>query len=217
MLKSFSYLVASLLVPLVLSSPTTPLAGPSDEDASLQAKAAIDKPAPDFALVDINGKKHELADYKGKFVVLEWNNWNCPFVKKHYSKGNMQHLQKQYGEKGVVWLTICSSAPGKQGYHDAKEHNEYIEKSGAAATAYLPDPDGTVGRLYAAKTTPHMFVIDRDGVLVYAGAIDDKPSTKTADLEDATNFVRLSLDEVMAGEAVSVKTSTPYGCSVKYK
>jgi hypothetical protein len=157
-----------------------------------------------------------LSDYKGKYVVLEWNNWDCPFVKKHYS-GSMQKLQNQYGKKEVVWLTICSSGPGKQGYYDAKGHQQRLEKSESAATAYLADSDGSVGRIYGAKTTPHMFVIDPKGVLIYAGAIDDKPSTKTADLEGANNYVQSCLDAAFAGDDVKVKTSAPYGCSVKYQ
>jgi peroxiredoxin len=180
-------------------------------------KAMIDKPAPNFTLVDLSGKKRSLSDYKGKYVVLEWNNWDCPFVKKQYSKNNMQGLQKRYVEKGVVWLTICSSAPGKQGYYEVKEYQKRFESHNSAASAYLTDPEGTVGRMYGAKTTPHMFVINPDGVLIYAGAIDDRPSTKTSDLEGATNYVKSCLDEAMAGKAVTVKTSTPYGCSVKYK
>ncbi len=180
-------------------------------------KAAIDKPAPDFTLVDIAGKEYTLSDYKGRFIVLEWNNWDCPFVKKHYKSSNMQSLQKRYGEKEVVWLTICSSAPGKQGYYQAKDHQARYDKTNSAAFAYLTDPDGTVGRLYGAKTTPHMFVIDPEGLLIYAGAIDDKKSTDPKDIEGATNYVAASLDAAMSGKAVKTKSSAPYGCSVKYK
>jgi peroxiredoxin len=184
--------------------------------ASETQKASIDKPAPNFTLVDISGKKHSLADYKGKYVVLEWNNWDCPFVKKHYSKGNMQQLQKTYGKKEVVWLTICSSGPGKQGYYEADAQKEKVAKSKSEATAYLIDSEGTVGKMYGAKTTPHMFVINPDGVLMYAGAIDDKPSTKTSDIEAANNYIQSCLEAALAGKDVETKTSTPYGCSVKY-
>lgn len=208
----------NLSVSLLILSLTLLLGTASHADTSHDSrKAAIDKPAPDFTLVDISGKKHSLSDYKGKYVVLEWNNWDCPFVKKHYSKGNMQGLQKSYGDKGVVWFTICSSGPGKQGYYEAKDHKARFKDSKSSATAYLTDPDGAVGKTYGARTTPHMFVINPEGVLIYAGAIDDKPSTKTADLEGATNYVQSCLDAAMAGKPVEVKTSTPYGCSVKYQ
>ena len=180
-------------------------------------KAAIDKPAPDFTLTDINGEKHTLSSYQGKFVVLEWNNWDCPFVKKHYKSNNMQGLQNRYSEKGVVWLTICSSGPGKQGYYDAKDHEKRFVEVKSGASAYLTDTEGLVGRLYGAKTTPHMFVVDPGGVLIYAGAIDDKKSTNPDDVKGANNYVEASLDAAMSGKPVKTKTSTPYGCSVKYK
>jgi hypothetical protein len=138
-------------------------------------------------------------------------------VKKHYASGNMQRLQKAYGEKGVVWITICSSAPGKQGHYEAGEQRKKFEANQSAAAAYVLDPDGKAGRAYAAKTTPHMFVIDPEGILLYAGAIDDKPSTKAADVEGAKNYVRACLDAALDGKPVETKTSAPYGCSVKYK
>ena len=201
---------ALLALLLVLSLAATASAGSTP-------KAAIDQSAPDFDLVDMKGKEHKLSDYEGKFVVLEWNNWDCPFVKKHYGSNNMQDLQKHYGKKEVVWLTICSSGPGKQGYYEAKGQQQRYDKANSAATAYLIDPKGIVGRLYGAKTTPHMFVIDPKGVLIYAGAIDDKKSTNPDDIEGATNYVQASLDAAMSGNAVKTKSSTPYGCSVKYK
>lgn len=202
------YLMAALTAASTFVFHTSPNAAP---------KASLDQPAPDFTLTDIAGKKHALSDYKGKYVVLEWNNWDCPFVRKHYNSKNMQGLQKRYQEKDVVWLTICSSAPGKQGYYEAGDHQKRLEKNHSNATAYLTDTDGRVGRLYGAKTTPHMFVIDPDGVLIYAGAIDDKKSTNPDDVEGATNYVRACLDADMAGKSVKVKSSAPYGCSVKYK
>ena len=201
----------SVLLAMLLSLSLT-TAAPADS----AERAAIDKPAPDFTLVDIKGKKHELAEYKGKFVVLEWNNWDCPFVKKHYNSDNMQKLQKRYVEKDVVWLTICSSAPGKQGYYSADDLQKKFVKAGSDATAYLVDASGEVGRMYGAKTTPHMFVIDSKGVLIYAGAIDDKKSTNPDDIEGATNYVSACLDAAMAGKPVKVKSTAPYGCSVKY-
>jgi len=181
------------------------------------AAPVVDAPAPGFSLTDSEGKKHALADFKGKFVVLEWVNYDCPFVRKHYDSGNMQRLQKSYTERGVVWLSICSSAPGKQGNAGAGELRARIRKEQASPTAYLIDADGTVGRLYGAKTTPHMFVISPKGILLYAGAIDNIPSTDPDDVPRATNYVRACLDEAMGGKAVVTKSTTSYGCSVKYK
>ena len=176
----------------------------------------LGKPAPDFTLVDADGKEHSLSDYKDSFVVLEWFNLGCPFVKKHYNSNNMQKLQKHYTEKAVVWLIINSSAEGKQGHYTPERANELIKEKDMAPTAFLLDHDGKVGRLYGAKTTPHMFVIDKDGVLIYNGAIDDKPTTKIKDIEDAKNYVQAALEEAMAGKSVSLKATQPYGCSVKY-
>lgn len=172
--------------------------------------------APAFTLTDTNGTEHSLADFKGKVVVLEWFNHGCPFVKKHYDKGNMQALQKTYTEKGVIWLSIVSSAEGKQGNNTAEGHNRTAKEKGTNATAILVDADGTVGKAYDAKTTPHMFVIDAEGQLVYQGAIDDKRSTNPADIASSKNYVSAALDAVLAGEGVDVAQTTPYGCSVKY-
>jgi peroxiredoxin len=180
------------------------------------AAAAVGQAAPDFSLTDVKGAKHVLSSYKGKFVVLEWINYDCPFVQKHYASGNMQKLQKAYAAKGVAWLTINSSAPGKQGHFANAEIETRSKAHGAAFAAYLLDTDGQVGRAYGAKTTPHMYVIDPAGKLVYAGGIDDKPSTDVADIAAAKNYVQAALDEALAGKAVTVTTSTPYGCSVKY-
>lgn len=179
-------------------------------------KAEIDKKAPDFILKDTNGEEHSLNDYKGKFIVLEWNNFDCPFVKKHYNSKNMQKLQKKYTDEGVVWLTINSSAAGKQGNYSSKELNRKIKEHGANMSAYLLDGEGIVGKLYGAKTTPHMYVINPDGILIYAGGIDDIASTDTADIEKANNYVSKALESAMAGNDVETKTSRPYGCSVKY-
>lgn len=172
--------------------------------------------APDFTLTDTNGTEHSLSDFAGKTVVLEWFNSGCPFVKKHYSQGNMQNLQSQYTEEGVVWLTIVSSAPGKQGHADPSGHNAKMEEWKMQSTALLIDEDGTVGKAYDAKTTPHMFVINPEGEIVYNGAIDSKRSTNPADIPDATNYVKAALDAVLASEAVAVARTQPYGCSVKY-
>ena len=180
------------------------------------AEAIISEKAPDFTRSDTNGKQHSLSDYKGKFVVLEWNNPDCPFVKKHYGSGNMQKLQETYAQKGVVWLTINSSAAGKQGNYPPDVMSEIMKERGYKSTAVLLDPTGAVGKQYGAKTTPHMFVINPDGILIYNGAIDDKPSTNPADIPGAQNYVKRALDETMAGKPVSKPTSQPYGCSVKY-
>lgn len=174
-------------------------------------------PAPEFTATDLQGHERRLSEFKGKFVVLEWHNQGCPFVAKHYSSGNMQRLQKDLTGQGVVWLTVISSAPGKQGYVTPEEETTYLAQTHASPTAVLLDPDGKLGRLYGAKTTPHMFVIDDHGTLVYAGAIDDRPSTDVADIDGAKNYVRAAYEEAKAGKPVSVSTTASYGCSVKYK
>jgi peroxiredoxin len=172
--------------------------------------------APDFTATDTYGKTRKLSEYKGKFVVLEWHNRDCPYTHKHYASGNMQKLQKEWTAKGVVWFTVISSAPGKQGYVTAEDENAYVKKVGALPTAVLLDPQGTLGRLYDAKTTPQMFVINPDGVLIYDGAIDNKPTADQSDIAKATNYVQAALEEAMAGKLVAVPVSRPYGCSVKY-
>lgn len=172
--------------------------------------------APAFTLQDTSGTSHSLSDFDGKIVVLEWTNYLCPFVKKHYRTGNMQALQKEYTGKGVVWLSVNSSAPGKQGHFSPAEWQRHIEEQDAAPTAVLLDPDGKVGRAYGAKTTPHMFVINTEGKLLYKGAIDDKATFKPADVETASNYVKEVLDSLLAGEDVDPTENRPYGCSVKY-
>lgn len=172
--------------------------------------------APAFKLVDSHGKTHELSDYKGKYVVLEWTNYQCPFVRKHYETGNMQSLQKTYTDKGVIWLSICSSATGNQGYFQGEELKRKVKDVKSNATAYLQDTKGLVGRQYGAKTTPHMFIIDPQGTLIYAGAIDDKPSARKSDVEGAKNYVSEVLDHALNGKTPPVKATTSYGCSVKY-
>ena len=180
------------------------------------AQAAVGAPAPSFTLTDTKGAAHALADFAGKPVVLEWTNPDCPFVKKHYGAKNMQALQAKYVAQGAVWLSVCSSAPGKQGHYPADEWNRILAEQGSAATALLLDPDGQVGRAYGAKTTPHLFVVDAAGTLVYDGAIDDNPSTDSADIPGARAYVAEALDAVLAGAPVSVAQTKPYGCSVKY-
>lgn len=174
-------------------------------------------PAPAFELPAFDGKVHNLADFKGKIVVLEWFNHGCPFVKKHYGAKNMQALQKEFTQKGVVWLSICSSAEGKQGFDTVEGHASAAKAHGTASTAILLDPDGKVGRAYGAKTTPHLFVIGKEGAVLYQGAIDDDPSADPATLPKAKNYVRAALEATLAGEPVGTGAVPPYGCSVKYK
>ena len=180
------------------------------------AKVAVGEPAPDFSLTDSNGKTQTLSQYKGKIVVLEWNNPECPFVGKHYNSGNMQKQQVEATAAGAVWLTINSGAAGKQGNLDAAGANAYIAKVGGRQTAYVFDPAGTAGHLYGARTTPHIYIIDAQGELRYMGGIDSIPSTDKDDLPKATQYVPQVLAELKAGKAVSVSTSQPYGCGVKY-
>jgi len=179
--------------------------------------ATIGEPAPDFTSVDSNGKNQRLSDYRGKYVVLEWHNQGCPYTKKHYESGNMQRLQKEWTAKGVVWFTVISSAPGTQGYVTPTQENEYVKQVKAAPTAVLMDPGGTLGHLYAAKTTPQMYIIDPKGTLIYNGAIDDHATTDPADIQSSKNYVSTALGEALAGKPVTDPTNRPYGCSVKYK
>lgn len=178
--------------------------------------AKVGSAAPDFTLTDSLGKPQKLSDYKGKFVVLEWTNHDCPFVHKHYDSGNMQKLQKTYTGKGVVWFSIVTSAPGREGYETPQEANDLVKQYKAAPTAVLLDTKGGVGKLYGAKSTPHMFIVDPKGTLIYNGAIDDKASTKEADIPGSKNYVAAALDEAMAGKPVTTAATKPYGCSVKY-
>jgi hypothetical protein len=181
-----------------------------------RAAASVDKAAPAFSLPAADGKTVNLADYKGKWVVLEWVNFECPFVGKQYGSGNMQKLQKAYTAKGVAWISINSSAPGKEGHVDAATAAALIKQKGAAPTQFLMDGPGTVGRAYGAKTTPHMFVIDPRGTVLYNGAIDDHPSTDPSDVPNSKNYVAAALDEAMAGKPVTTPVTQPYGCGVKY-
>ncbi|WP_035350277.1 thioredoxin family protein [Edaphobacter aggregans] len=173
--------------------------------------------APDFKGTDSNGVNHTLSQYRGKYVVLEWANKGCPYDQKHYLSGNMESLQREWTAKGVVWLSVISSAPGEQGHVTAAEENQYLKMMKAVPTAALLDPDGTIGHLYQAKTTPHIFVIDPQGKLIYQGAIDDKPTTDQADIKTARNYLNDALTAAMAGKPVPVASTRPYGCSVKYK
>ena len=179
------------------------------------AQQATNAPAGNFRLADANGKAVQLADYRGKTVVLEWNNPECPYVKKHYA-GNMQRTQAAARRDGVVWLSVNSGGPGKQGYMTGAQARAMVASAKAQPTAYLLDPEGRVGKGYGAKTTPHMYVIDGRGVLRYQGGIDDKPTSDVADVAGARNHVLAALGELKAGKPVSVAETRPYGCSVKY-
>lgn len=181
------------------------------EKAAAEAAAA-----PAFTLKDTNGKEHSLKDFKGKIVVLEWINHGCPFVVKHYGSDNMQSLQRKYTEKGVVWLSICSSAEGKQGNMTGEAWNKKTKELKAAPTAILLDANGKVGQAYGAKTTPHMYVIDKTGAIVYKGGIDDKATANVADIKGAKNYVVEALDALLEGKVPAVKEAKAYGCSVKY-
>lgn len=181
------------------------------------AQPVIGQPAPELTATDTKGVSHSLSDFRGKTVVLEWTNHDCPYVKKHYDTGNMQALQREATAEGVVWLTIISSAPGKQGYVTPEEADALTAGRDAAPTAVLFDPEGTAGKAYGARTTPHMFVIDPEGTLVYMGGIDDRPTASKEDVEGARNYVREALTALRSGQDVPQSTSRPYGCSIKYK
>ena len=178
---------------------------------------AVGTTAPDFSLTDSKGKTQSVSQYKGKYVVLEWFNPECPFVKKHYGSGNMQKLQEEFTAKGVVWLSIDSSAPGLEGNLTAEQAEKKIAEWKTKQTALVLDPDGKAGRSYGAKNTPHMFVINPEGKIIYEGAIDSKASPNPADISSSTNYVKVALDESLAGKTVSNANTKPYGCSVKYK
>ena len=182
------------------------------------AKAApeIGAPAPEFEATDIDGNPFKLSDHKGKIVVLEWTNHECPFVRKHYDAGNMQEVQKAVKEQGVEWVTIVSSAEGRQGHVSDEEAKKIVEDEGAVITTKIMDASGEIGKKYDAKTTPHMFVIDKEGTLVYAGGIDNNPSPNPATIEGAENYVLAAVNDLVSGNEVRTKQSQPYGCSVKY-
>jgi len=197
------------------AAPTEKAEAPAASPATPAAMPMAGQAAPAFTLVDAQGTQRSLPDFRGKIVVLEWTNEGCPYVKKHYS-GAMQALQREAGEDGVIWLSVISSAPGTQGYVEGDSARSWQTRMGANSTHLLLDPTGQVGKLYGAKTTPDMRIIDREGRLVYVGGIDDKPTNDVADLPGATNFVRAALDDVKAGRPVRTAFATPYGCSVKY-
>lgn len=184
--------------------------------SSVSHAVSVGEPAPDFELVDMEGVSHSLSDFRGKTVVLEWINLGCPYVKKHYKSGNMQGLQSEAADEDVVWLSICSSAVGKQGNLSPSEWKAAYDEQGMASTTVLIDEDGDVGRLYRARATPHMFVVDATGVLAYNGAIDSIRSASQDDIAQAQNYVKAALDSIAAGAPLEVAMSKPYGCSIKY-
>ncbi|BFM10282.1 thioredoxin family protein [Simiduia litorea] len=181
------------------------------------ARISVNEPAPDFTLPSSNNETITLSQYKGKMVILEWTNHLCPYVQKHYDSGNMQKLQKQYTDEGVVWLSIISSAAGKQGYVTAAEANSLTENRNASPNYVLFDADGQVGKTYGAQTTPHIYIIDKEGALRYQGAIDSIKSTDQADIPKAENYLTSAMQALAKGEAVKRPVTAPYGCSVKYK
>lgn len=180
------------------------------------ADAKVGSPAPDFSVTDANGKVHKLSDFKGKFVVLEWYNKDCPYVRKHYDSKNMQGLQASMTGQGIVWLSVISSAPGKQGHLAPADALKNASKEGSKATAVLIDDKGTMGKAYGAKTTPHMYLIDPQGVLRYNGAIDSNDSADPKTIATSENYIARAVASAQKGEKIAKETSKPYGCSVKY-
>ncbi len=201
---------ALLAAPMAIAETTVP-----KTDAP-PAAVTVGAPAPALVAKDTNGKDVNLTDYMGKTVVLEWTNHDCPFVKKHYDAKKMQALQKEAAEQGVIWISVVSSAPDKQGHITADEANKIVADQGAVVTHKILDESGAIGRAYGAKTTPHMFVIDKDGKVAYMGAIDSDASFKPEAIASATNYVRAALADLKAGKPVATAQTEPYGCSVKY-
>ena len=206
-----------------LAGATLVLVGGADAGPAvpLPEPPPVGAPAPAFTAIDTRGGSHSLAAYTGKWVVLEWVNHECPYTKKHYAPvndgaGNTQAMQQEYTKRGVVWLSVVSSGPGKQGYTTAAEADELTREKGAAPTAVIRDTAGVLGRLYGARNTPQYAIIDAQGVLRYAGAIDDRRTSKVKDIPGATNYVRAALDAGMAGRPIAVAQTQPYGCDVKY-
>lgn len=205
-----------LLTAPVMANPETTQTEPASEVTVPLNPTGIGAPAPAFTATDSKGNSVSLSDYAGKIVILEWTNHQCPYVRKMYDTGMMQELQKNAAANNMVWLTVLSSTKGKQGYLDAAGANKQIANEKAAQTAYLLDADGALGRLYSAQVSPHMFIIDQNGVLVYNGAIDDQPSVNHSTVKTANNYVKAALADLQSGQPVKIATSKPYGCGVKY-
>ena len=208
------------LLALAAVASTTTTACTSDSEAASSSpipdSPPVNQPAPAFTVSDTRGNTHTLDAYRGKWVVLEWFNHSCPYTKKHYKSDNMQSLQREYTGRGVVWISVISSAPGKDGYGSAADADKLTIEKKASPSFVVRDTAGTLGRMYGARNTPHLFVIDPAGVLRYAGAIDDKPTSKAKDVKDAKNYVKAALDAGLSGQPIAVATTQPYGCDVKY-
>lgn len=202
--------------PIPESSADVAQSASESTDMAQASPVRVGEPAPGFTGIDSNGTSHTLSDFRGRTVVLEWTNHQCPYTVKHYESGNMQALQKEATDNDVVWLSIVSSASGLQGHVTPEQANELTTSRNASPTAVILDPDGKIGTLYTARTTPHMYVIDADGVLQYMGAIDDKPTSNQADIAGAKNYVGDALTSVLANQPVAVASTQPYGCTVKY-
>lgn len=211
--RSFLVALAGLLT-LLLAIPPAKAQTMSAEASG--GKAKIGAPAPDFTLEDTDGKMHSLSDYEGQYVVLEWMDFRCPYVGKHYGSGNMQQLQRTYTNKNVVWFSMYSVSPDHRKYEPPEKMASKNEELGGNQTAMLMDPTGEVGKTYEATNTPHMYVIHPEGTLIYRGGIDDKPTTNEADVKTATNYVRAAVDASMNGEEVEVQKAQPYGCPIWY-
>lgn len=192
------------------------LTNETETEKNTTADATVGEQAPEFEVMGADGVMYSLSDFEGQYVILEWLNYGCPYIQKHYNGDNMQQLQEKYTEEGVVWLSVISSAPGTQGYMEAEEAQQSIEEYDSSPTAILLDPEGEMGRAYDARVTPHMFIIDPEGVVRYNGAIDDKPTPQASSLETAHNYIDAAMNSLMNGEEVQVKSNTPYGCNVKY-
>ena len=205
-----------VLTVAVVASYTATACTESSQASPIPESPPINQPAPAFTVTDTKGQTHSLASYRGKWVVLEWFNHDCPYTKKHYKTDNMQGLQREYTAKGVVWISVVSSAPGKQGYVSAADADRLTTEKKASPSFVVRDTAGVLGRTYGARNTPHLFAIDPEGVLRYAGAIDDKPTSKAKDVTGAKNYLKAALDAGLGGQTIAVATTQPYGCDVKY-
>ncbi len=201
---------------LALASYTATACTESSQAAPIPESPPVNQPAPLFTVTDTKGETHSLDSYRGKWVVLEWFNHSCPYTKKHYNSDNMQTLQREYTAKNVVWISVISSAPGKDGYGSAADIDQQMIEKKAAPSFVVRDTAGVLGRMYGARNTPQLFAIDPVGVLRYAGAIDDKPTSKAKDVKGAKNYLKAALDAGLAGQPIAVATTQPYGCDVKY-
>jgi peroxiredoxin len=211
MIRNRTFLLLALTVVASYASACT-----ESEAAPIPESPPVNQPAPAFTVSDTKGKTHSLDSYRGKWVVLEWFNHDCPYTKKHYSTDNMQGLQREYTAKGVVWISVISSAPGKDGYGSAADIDQQMIEKKASPSFVVRDTAGVLGRMYGARNTPQLFAIDPEGVLRYAGAIDDKPTSKAKDVKTAQNYLKAALDAGLSGQPIAIATTQPYGCDVKY-